>query len=47
MKRHEIYPEVEFALQSAEDPSLMLTAEDVWAGARTGWLAGDEHPEDK
>jgi SNF2 family DNA or RNA helicase len=37
---------VEFALQSAEDPSLMLTAEDVWAGAGTGWLAGDEHPDE-
>jgi SNF2 family DNA or RNA helicase len=36
----------EFALQSAEDPSLMLTAEDVWAGAGTGWLAGDEHPDE-
>jgi SNF2 family DNA or RNA helicase len=33
-------------LQSAEDPSLMLTAEDVWAGAGTGWLAGDEHPDE-
>ena len=38
--------QVEFALQSAEDPSLMLTAEDVWAGAGTGWLAGDEHPDE-
>ncbi len=37
---------VEFALQSAQDPSLMLTAEDVWAGAGTGWLAGDEHPDE-
>jgi SNF2 family DNA or RNA helicase len=37
---------VEFALQSAEDPSLMLTAEDVWAGVGTGWLAGDEHPDE-
>jgi SNF2 Helicase protein/SNF2-related domain len=36
----------EFALQSAEDPSLMLTAEDVWAGAGTGWLAGDERPDE-
>ena len=37
---------VEFALQSAQDPSLMLTAEDVWAGAGTGWLAGDGHPDE-
>jgi SNF2 family DNA or RNA helicase len=37
---------VEFALQSAEDPSLMLTAEDVWAGAGIGWLAGDEQPDE-
>jgi SNF2 family DNA or RNA helicase len=37
---------VEFALQSAKDPSLMLIAEDVWAGAGTGWLAGDEHPDE-
>jgi SNF2 family DNA or RNA helicase len=36
----------EFALQSAEDPSLMLTARDVWAGAATGWLAGGEHPDE-
>jgi superfamily II DNA or RNA helicase len=31
---------VEFSLQSAEDPSLMLPAADVWAGAGYGWLAG-------
>ncbi len=37
---------VEFALQSAEDPSLMLTAADVWAGAGSGWLAGDAHPDE-
>jgi SNF2 family DNA or RNA helicase len=37
---------VELALQSADDPSLMLTAEDIWAGAGTGWLAGDEHPDE-
>ncbi|MBV9379862.1 MAG: DEAD/DEAH box helicase, partial [Streptosporangiaceae bacterium] len=37
---------VEFALQSVEDPSLMLTATDVWAGAGTGWLARDEHPDE-
>ena len=32
-------------LQSAEDPSLMLPAPDVWAGAGFGWRAGDVHPE--
>jgi SNF2 family DNA or RNA helicase len=37
---------VEFALQSAEDPSLMLMASEVWAGAGTGWLARDEHPDE-
>jgi SNF2 family DNA or RNA helicase len=37
---------VEFALQSAEDPSLMLQAEEVWAGAGGGWLAGDTYPEE-
>ena len=31
---------VEFSLQSAEDPSLMLPAEDVWTGVDSGWLAG-------
>jgi superfamily II DNA or RNA helicase len=31
---------VEFSLQSADDPSLMLPAGDVWAGAGYGWLAG-------
>ena len=30
---------VEFALQSAEDPSLMLAADDVWAGTG-GWSPG-------
>jgi hypothetical protein len=30
---------VEFALQSAEDPSLMLAADDVWAGTG-GWAPG-------
>jgi SNF2 family DNA or RNA helicase len=46
ISRHVGMWRVEFALQSAEDPSLMLTAEDVWAGAGTGWLAGDEHPDE-
>jgi hypothetical protein len=37
---------VEFSLQSTEDPSLMLPAADVWAGAGTGagWLAGPMLP---
>jgi superfamily II DNA or RNA helicase len=38
---------VEFALQSAEDPSLMLPAEDVWAGAGVGWLAGETYPDEE
>ena len=29
---------VEFSLQSVDDPSLMLPAEDVWAGAGYGWM---------
>ena len=35
---------VELSLQSAEDPSLMLPALDVWDGAGFGWLAGDADP---
>jgi SNF2 family DNA or RNA helicase len=38
---------VEFALQSAEDPSLMLAAPDVWAGAGVGWLAGGAYPDEE
>jgi SNF2 family DNA or RNA helicase len=43
---------VEFSLQSAEDPSLMLPAADVWAGVGYGWLPGGllpdaRHPEDE
>jgi SNF2 family DNA or RNA helicase len=38
---------VEFSLQSAEDPSLMLPAPQVWDGAGFGWLAGDVHPEEE
>jgi len=43
---------VEFSLQSAEDPSLMLLAADVWAGAGYGWLSGGlvantRHPEEE
>jgi hypothetical protein len=38
---------VEFALQAADDPSLMLPAADVWAGAGFGWLVSDSHPEEE
>ena len=38
---------VEFALQSAEDPSLMLSADDVWAGEGGGWLGGDTYPDEE
>ena len=39
---------VEFALQSTEDPSLMMLAADVWAGASTaGLAAGIQHPEEE
>jgi hypothetical protein len=38
---------VEFSLQSAGDPSLMLPAQDVWAGSGSGWLARDSHPEEE
>ena len=31
---------VEFALQSADDPSLMISAADVWAGHGAGFLGG-------
>ena len=37
---------VEFALQSAEDPSLMLAADDVWAGTG-GWAPGGLASTDK
>jgi SNF2 family DNA or RNA helicase len=37
---------VEFTLQSAEDPSLMLSAGEIWAGMGGGWLAGDTHPDE-
>jgi SNF2 family DNA or RNA helicase len=37
---------VEFDLQSMEDPSLVLPAADVWAGAGLRWLAGDAHPDE-
>jgi superfamily II DNA or RNA helicase len=39
--------QVEFSLQSAEDPSLMLPAADVWEGAGFGWLATEAHPEEE
>jgi hypothetical protein len=35
---------VEFSLQSADDPSLMLPAADVWAGNGCRWLAGTKAP---
>ncbi len=43
---------VEFSLQSADDPSLMLPAADVWTGAGYGWLPGalaqhTSHPEEE
>ena len=39
---------VEFALQSTDDPSLMMPAADVWAGASTAGLAtGIQHPEEE
>jgi hypothetical protein len=43
---------VEFSLQSAEDPSLILPAADVWAGAGYGWLSAGvlpraRHPEEE
>ena len=39
---------VEFALQLTEDPSLMMPAADVWAGASTAGLAvGIQHPEEE
>jgi SNF2 family DNA or RNA helicase len=37
---------VTLALQSTEDPSLMLDAQDIWAGAGGGWLSGDVYPEE-
>ncbi len=39
---------VEFALQSTEDPSLVMPASDVWAGISTaGLAAGIKHPEEE
>jgi SNF2 family DNA or RNA helicase len=39
---------VEFALQSTDDPSLMMSAAEVWAGASTaGLAAGIQHPEEE
>ena len=39
---------VEFALQSTEDPSLVMPAADVWAGASTaGLAAGIKHPDEE
>jgi SNF2 family DNA or RNA helicase len=42
--------QVEFALQSADDPSLVLSAADIWAGsAAGGWgiSAGISHPQEE
>jgi SNF2 family DNA or RNA helicase len=44
--------QVEFSLQSADDPSLMLPAADVWTGTGYGWLVGalaqdTAHPEEE
>jgi hypothetical protein len=39
--------QVEFALQSAEDPSLMLQADDVWAGAGRAWLAAGAYADEE
>jgi len=38
---------VELALQSTEDPSLMLPAAEVWAGAGGGLLAPGAHPDEE
>ena len=42
---------VEFSLQAAEDPSLMVPAAEIWDGAGYGWLAGalprTGHPEEE
>jgi SNF2 family DNA or RNA helicase len=39
---------VEFSLQSADDPSLMLPAAEVWDGTGYGWLSRDaSHPEEQ
>ncbi|HEY1918072.1 MAG TPA: SNF2-related protein [Streptosporangiaceae bacterium] len=39
---------VEFALQSTDDPSLLMSAAEVWAGVSTAGLAsGIKHPEDE
>src|SRR6516162_6232816 len=37
---------VEFALQSAEDPSLMVSAADVWSGFGTGMASGGDPVEE-
>jgi SNF2 family DNA or RNA helicase len=43
---------VEFSLQSADDPSLMMPAKDVWAGEGSGWgrsvrHQANTHPEEE
>ncbi|MGH3171440.1 MAG: DEAD/DEAH box helicase [Trebonia sp.] len=37
---------VDLALQSAEDPSLIVAAGDVWAGTGDALLAGETHPDE-
>ena len=37
---------VEFALQSVEDPSLIADGRGCLGRFGTGWLAGDEHPDE-
>ncbi len=38
---------VEFALQSTDDPSLMIAADDIWAGAAGLPVGGIKHPEEE
>src|SRR5216683_2561771 len=42
---HELWT-VEFALQSTDDPSLMIPAADIWAGAAGASVGGITHPEE-
>jgi SNF2 family DNA or RNA helicase/intein/homing endonuclease len=38
---------VEFSLQSTDDPSLMITADDIWAGTAGPPVGGITHPEEE
>src|ERR1019366_7058207 len=38
---------VEFSLQSTDDPSLMIAADDIWAGAAGLPVGGIKHPEEE